>query len=207
MKSKNSFDHYWDTSFYTLLQNKNLMLLFFISIYFSVPFWHVVVKRGKTAAFIIKESMQYCNSSLWQSYFSFNAAILIPTYCGSKEYLGIFHYTRWMHQYTYTANYATQDHLQHMRRSDLYCRYCCLYRKNTEQASRSCQCCRSCCDMTIVPETWEREGTRRVALAARCILEPPSAETESFSYSAMESLRSADQRKQSPSSSSCSTTK
>ena len=38
-----------------------------------------------------------------------------------------------------------------------------------------------------LPETWEREGTRRVALAARCILEPPSAETESLSYSAMES--------------------
>ena len=38
-----------------------------------------------------------------------------------------------------------------------------------------------------IPETWEREGTSRVALAARCILEPPSAETESLSYSAMES--------------------
>ena len=30
-----------------------------------------------------------------------------------------------------------------------------------------------------IPETWEREGTSRVALAARCILKPPSAETES----------------------------
>ena len=32
---KNRFDHYWDTSFYTFLQNKNLMLLFFISIYWG----------------------------------------------------------------------------------------------------------------------------------------------------------------------------
>ena len=43
--------------------------------------------------------------------------------------------------------------------------------------------------LPTLPETCEREGTRRVALAARCILKPPSAETESF-HTLMESPHS-----------------
>ena len=50
-----------------------------------------------------------------------------------------------------------------------------------------------------VPEIWEREGTRRVALAARCIFEPPSAETESCWILCRWSPGPADQRKQDPS--------
>ena len=83
-------------------------------------------------------------------------------------------------------NYATDDHLQHMRRSDISCRYrICQIPLLIQQEGYGVEAVEAVARQ--LPETWEREGTRRVALAARCILEPPSAETESLSYSAMES--------------------
>ena len=84
-----------------------------------------------------------------------------------------------------------------VRMSDIFCRYHICQILLLIQSGGLVEAVEAA--VTGLPETCEREGTRRVALAARCILEPPSAETEKLKATLPWSLRPADQRKQSPS--------